>query len=90
MNIIETNLKFGALSNRKSTTRAILHSGSFQVHGQRISTAGTCRTAGPVRVIISWFARTVPSTDSGQKMQWALMPRVATAILLESALRGLT
>ncbi|MFQ8893562.1 MAG: N-acetylmuramoyl-L-alanine amidase [Dorea sp.] len=21
-----------------------------------------------------WFARTVPSTDSGQKMQWALMP----------------
>ena len=25
MNIIETNLKFGALSNRKSTTRAILH-----------------------------------------------------------------
>ena len=90
MNIIETNLKFGALSNRKSTTRAILHHAEASkctaedIHRWHLQNGWS--GAG----IISWFARTVPSTDSGQKMQWALMPRVATAILLESALRGLT
>ena len=57
---------------------------------QKTLTAGTNKMDGPVQAITSWSARMDPSTDYGQSGQWELMPKAATRIVSESALRGLT
>lgn len=54
MNIIETNLKFGALSTRKSTKRAILHHAEASKCTAEDIHRWHRRTAGPVLVIIFW------------------------------------
>lgn len=90
MNIIETNLKFGALSTRKSTKRAILHHAEASKCTAEDIHRWHKQNDGPVQAITSWSARMALSTDSGQSGRWELTPRVAIRTVSESALRGLT